>query len=172
MDYKLVRSNRKTLGINVSSNGEITVRAPLFLSDEIIEKEIEKAENWIIKAVERQKNKKNSVMNTDFDEETVKALRIKAAEIVIPLVEKYSKLMKVAPTGVKITSARTRYGSCSGSDSLCFSYRLALFPLEAVEAVVVHELAHIKHKNHGKRFYALVYKTMPDYDDRKRMLKS
>ncbi len=160
------------MGINVSSNGEITVRAPLFLSDEIIEKEIEKAENWIIKAVERQKNKKNSVMNTDFDEETVKALRIKAAEIVIPLVEKYSKLMKVAPTGVKITSARTRYGSCSGSDSLCFSYRLALFPLEAVEAVVVHELAHIKHKNHGKLFYALIYKTMPDYDGRKRMLKS
>ena len=171
MEYKIIRSARKTLGISVSKQGEVIVRAPQFLSDEIIEKEMSKAGNWIKKAVERQKNAKNSIMNSDIDEETAQALKIKTEKIVIPLVEKYSKLMDVSVTWVKITSARTRYGSCSGKNSLCFTYRLALFPQEAIEAVVVHELAHIKHKNHGKRFYALVYKILPDYNERKRLLK-
>lgn len=171
MEYKIVLSDRKTLGINITKQGEIVIRAPRFLSDEIIENEVEKAENWIKKAVERQKNAKNSVMNSEIDPETARALKLKTEKIVIPLVEMYSKVMKVAPIGVKITSARTRYGSCSGKNALCFTYRLALFPIEAVEAVVVHELAHIKHKNHGRRFYALVYKTLPDYDERKKLLK-
>ncbi len=172
MEYKIIRSDRRTLGISVTKQGEVIVRAPKFLSDEIIEKEVTKAENWIKKAVERQKTNVNSVMNTEFAPETAKALKIQTEKIVIPLVEHYAKVMNVTPNGVKITSARTRYGSCSGKNGLCFSFRLALFPLEAVEAVVVHELAHIRHKNHGKRFYALIYKTLPDYDERKRLLKT
>ena len=172
MEYKIIRSNRKTLGITVSKDGTVTVRVPFYLSDEQIKTEVEKAENWIKNAVKKQINRKDSIMNSDFDEEKVKALKEKTAETVIPLIEKYSKLMKVQVNGVKITSARTRYGSCSGKNALCFTYRLALFPQEAIEAVVVHELAHIKHKNHGKRFYACIYKILPDYDERKRMLKS
>ena len=172
MEYKTIRSNRKTLGITVSKDGTVTVRAPFCLSDEQIKIEVKKAENWIKNAVQKQINSKNSIMNSDFDEETVKALKEKAAETVIPLVDKYSKLMNVQVNGVKITSARTRYGSCSGKNSLCFTYRLALFPQEAIEAVVVHELVHIKHKNHSKRFYDCIYKILPDYDERKRMLKS
>ncbi len=171
MNYKIIRSARKTLGISISKSGEILIRAPYGLSEEIILKEVKKAENWITKAIERQNERQNSVMNTDFDKETTEALKLKAEKILIPIIEKYSKLMKVKANGVKITSARTRYGSCSGNNSLCFTFRLALFPVEAIEAVVVHELAHIKHKNHGKNFYNCVYSIMPDYDDRKKLLK-
>ncbi|MBQ6809433.1 MAG: M48 family metallopeptidase [Clostridia bacterium] len=170
IEYEIIRSNRRTLGISVTADGKILVRAPKFLSEEIIVQQVEKSENWIKKALERSKTRKKSPMNTDFDPKTVAALKKKTLKIVIPMVEKFSKLMKVSPTGVKITSAKTRYGSCNGENSICFSFRLSLFPAEAVEAVVVHELAHIKHKNHGKNFYACIYKVLPDYDERKRRL--
>ena len=79
--------------------------------------------------------------------------------------------MGVQPTGVRITSARTRFGSCSGKDSLCFSWRLMQYPEDAVDYVVVHELAHIVHKNHGPYFWALVGQYMPDYKRRRALLR-
>ena len=79
--------------------------------------------------------------------------------------------MQLFPTAVKINFAKTRFGSCSSKNSINFSAFLMLFPLEAVDYVVVHELAHIKYKNHQKEFYALVEKYMPDYKKRMALLK-
>lgn len=98
-------------------------------------------------------------------------LRALAAEELPRRVEYYSDKMGLYPTSVKITSAATRFGSCSGKNSICFSYRLMLYPPEAVDYVVVHELAHIKEKNHSARFYALVERYMPDYREREKLLK-
>ena len=72
---------------------------------------------------------------------------------------------------MKITSARKRFGSCSGKNSLCFSYWLMLYPQEAVDYVIVHELAHIVHKNHSAAFYRLIGQYLPDYRERIKMLK-
>lgn len=79
--------------------------------------------------------------------------------------------MGVHPTGVKITQARKRYGSCSGRDSLCFSCYLMNCPEEAIDLVVVHELCHILEKNHGPRFYALLARYLPDWAERKKLLR-
>ena len=79
--------------------------------------------------------------------------------------------MGVEYSGVKITSAKTRYGSCSAENSICFSYLLMLKPLRAVDYVVVHELAHTVHHNHSRQFYALIEKYMPDYKERIKELK-
>ena len=87
-------------------------------------------------------------------------------------VEYYSVLMNVKPTGIKITSAKKRFGSCSGKNSICFSYYLMLYPKEAVDYVVVHELAHIRHHNHSKDFYNFVSEFMPDYKEREKLLKT
>ena len=171
MNYKIIRSDRRTLGISISKDCEIIVRAPKNLSDKLIEQEIEKARNWIEKAVIKQKQRQTSLMNSEFDEDTIKRMKEETLKVVTPITDKYAKQMKVSPTSIKITAARTRYGSCGGKNSLCFSYLLAQYPIEAIEAVVVHELAHIKHKNHGKRFYAFIYSVMPDYDKRIKLLK-
>ena len=77
----------------------------------------------------------------------------------------------LVPTGVKITTARKRYGSCSGTNSLCFSCFLMNCPEEAVDLVVVHELCHIREKNHGPGFYALLSQYLPDYRERKKLLQ-
>ena len=79
--------------------------------------------------------------------------------------------MGVRPTGIRITAARTRFGSCSAKNRLCFSWRLMDYPDAVIDYVVVHELAHIVHKNHGPRFWELVERYMPDYKRRRAMLR-
>ena len=79
--------------------------------------------------------------------------------------------MGVCPTGMRITGARTRFGSCSGKNSICFSWRLMAYPQEAVDYVVVHELAHILHKNHGPAFYQCIESVLPDWRQRRALLK-
>jgi predicted metal-dependent hydrolase len=72
---------------------------------------------------------------------------------------------------IGITSARTRWGSCSANGSLNFSWRLMMAPMEAVDYVVVHELVHTVFHNHSKRFWNRVEKIMPDYRERRKLLK-
>ncbi|MBS3938644.1 MAG: M48 family metallopeptidase [Peptococcaceae bacterium] len=83
----------------------------------------------------------------------------------------FSKQMGVTPTAVKITSARTRWGSCSGKKSLNFSWRLIMAEGGAVDYVVVHELAHITEMNHSERFWAIVEGMLSDYKKRQQRLK-
>lgn len=82
-----------------------------------------------------------------------------------------SKGWGLAFTGIRITSAQSRWGSCSANNKLNFSYRLALLPLELVEYVVVHELAHTRHHNHGSGFWKVVGEIMPDHALRRKRLK-
>ena len=79
--------------------------------------------------------------------------------------------MGLRPAGVTITSARTRFGSCSAKGRLCFSWRLMQYPPEAIDYVVVHELAHLVHMNHGPEFYALIERYLPDYKARRKLLR-
>ena len=78
--------------------------------------------------------------------------------------------MGVAPAGFKVTTARKRCSCRSAAGRLCFSCFLMSCPEEAVELVVVHELCHIREKNHGPRFYALLERYLPDWRERKKRL--
>ncbi len=72
---------------------------------------------------------------------------------------------------VHISSARTRWGSCSARGTLNFTWRLVMAPLEVIDYVIVHELAHLRVKNHSAAFWAEVAKMMPDYKIRRDWLK-
>ena len=79
--------------------------------------------------------------------------------------------MGVEYGSVKITSAQKRFGSCSGKNNICYSYILMQYPIEAIEYVVVHELAHTVHHDHSRDFYNLIAEYMPDYKQREKLLK-
>ena len=79
--------------------------------------------------------------------------------------------MGLRPAGITITGARTRFGSCSSKRRISFSFRLMQYPCEAIDYVVVHELAHLRHMNHSAQFYALIEQYMPDYKARRALLK-
>lgn len=162
-----MRSKRRTLAIEITANG-VVVRAPMKVSKEEIDLFFKKYEPWVEKRLPKIKEKalKNQTINL-----REKELRLKAKEVIPPMVEKYSKLMGLYPNSVKITSAKTRFGSCSSKKTICFSWRLLAFPEKAIEYVVVHELAHLKYLNHSKNFYRLIENFLPDYKERIQLLK-
>jgi predicted metal-dependent hydrolase len=90
-----------------------------------------------------------------------------AIEKITPLIEHWSKEMNLYPTHVGYRKAKTRWGSCSGKDSISFNYYLLKLPLSSIEYVVVHELAHIQHKNHSSSFWNLVRQHLVDYKVRR-----
>ena len=99
-------------------------------------------------------------------------LRAQAKEYLPKRTEEWAEIMGLYPTGVKITGAKTRFGSCSGTNSICYSWRLMAYPKDAIDYVIVHELAHIAQKNHAARFYALVAQYLPDWKKRRNLLKT
>jgi predicted metal-dependent hydrolase len=84
---------------------------------------------------------------------------------------RFSEQMNVSPSAVKINGAKTRWGSCSASKSLNFSWRLLLADDDVIDYVVVHELAHITEMNHSARFWEVVADVLPDYKERQKCLK-
>ena len=168
IEYVIIRSNRKTLALEVKRGGEVIVRAPLRMTEQKIVEFLNLRYNWLIKAVERQKIRKD---NYDIPPEKILELKQKAEEVLPRRVEYFSKIMNLYPQTVKINLAKTRFGSCSGKNNINFSAFLMMFPIEAIDYVVVHELAHIKYKNHQKEFYDIVKLYMPDYKKRAALLK-
>lgn len=83
----------------------------------------------------------------------------------------YSERLRLSPNGMRITSARSRWGSCSGDNRLAFSWRIIMASLNVIDYILIHELAHIREKNHSKRFWSLVESVMPDYRMRRLWLK-
>lgn len=87
------------------------------------------------------------------------------------LIEKYQKQYGFKVNQVRITSARTRWGSCSGNHNLNFTYRLSMAPLRVIDYVVVHELVHLKHHNHSQAFWDAVAEIKPDFRKERDWLK-
>jgi len=167
--YEIIRSRRRTLALEITRDCRVVVRSPRALSRERIDAFVQQHADWIAVHLERQRLRAETLPPVPTKHE-IDALKRKARDILPPKVAEGSKKMGVSPTGIKITSARTRYGSCSGKNSLCFSCFLMNCPEPAVDLVVVHELCHIRVKNHGPQFYALLGKYLPDYQERKKLL--
>jgi hypothetical protein len=97
--------------------------------------------------------------------------RKQAKSLILERVKYFAKIHQLHYEKITITSARTRWGSCSPKNSISFSWRLIMTPLDVVDYVVVHELAHTVHHNHSKRFWGLVEKILPDYKERRKWLR-
>ena len=166
-EYKTVKSDRRTVAIEIKNDGSVTVRAPRSYTERAIEAFVLSKEKWIMKHLASLPEPSPS-----FSENELEEMRKRTASLIYPRVEYYSALMGLTPTSVKITSAKTRFGSCSSKNALCFSLYLCLYPSEAIDYVVVHELAHIKEMNHSRNFYKVVESVLPDYKERQRMLKN
>jgi predicted metal-dependent hydrolase len=90
-------------------------------------------------------------------------LRERARTAIEREIDKHAAALGVTPAAVTIRDARTRWGSCSRSRRLAFSWRLVLAPPEALETVVVHELAHLRVFGHGPAFWSVVATRRTDH---------
>ena len=168
-NFEIIRSERRTLALEITADAKIVVRAPRRCPKAYIQSFVENHAAWIDSHYEKQLARAQN--RVELSDEDVEALLARANMEIPPLVDYYADIMGLKPSGVKITKARKRFGSCSSKNALCFSYRLMQYPQAAIEYVVVHELAHIAHHNHGSDFYELIKSVMPDYKRRDKLLK-
>lgn len=166
--FELIRSRRRTLGLEIRE-GRVIVRAPLAASADAIRAFVAAHEDWISLHLARDEARRAA--HPEPDEARRAELIRRAQEELPPLVSRYGRIMGLAPARVTITGARTRLGSCSSRGSICFSWRLMDYPADAIEYVVVHELAHMRHMDHGRDFYREIERVLPDYRRRIALLK-
>lgn len=174
MDVKIIRSNRKTVAIQVNSDLSLTVRAPHFASEKDIEEILMKKEAWISKHIEEIKTRKKrfELESTDkFTPEKIKLLADQALKIIPARVEYFAKIIGVTYGNITIRNQKTRWGSCSSKGNLNFNCLLMLAPPEVLDYVVVHELCHRKQMNHSKAFWVEVEKAFPAYKESIKWLK-
>jgi len=101
----------------------------------------------------------------------IKWYKERAEEEITKRVIFYSRKLKLYPRAVRITNARTRYGSCSSNNRLSFSWRIIMAPYPVIDYVIIHELIHIREKNHSKRFWKAITDILPDCRERRAWLK-
>jgi predicted metal-dependent hydrolase len=94
-----------------------------------------------------------------------------AGELIAARAAHWAADLRVAPTAISIRDTRSRWGSCSGSGRLSFSWKLAMAPPAVLDYLVVHELCHLVHHDHSERFWALVASRLPDYERARRWLR-
>ncbi len=94
-----------------------------------------------------------------------------AAKIIAQRCQWYADATGFKPVSIKISEARKRWGSCGSKGTLNFSWRLIMAPMEIIDYVIVHELAHIGQLNHSPAFWRQVSDILPDYKSREKWLK-
>jgi predicted metal-dependent hydrolase len=98
--------------------------------------------------------------------------RESALKLITERVKYYSAITGLEHSKIRISGAKRRWGSCSAKGSLNFSWRLVMAPLAVIDYVVVHELSHLKIKNHSRKFWDLVESYCPDYRAQRKWLRN
>ena len=174
MKVTVIRSNRKTVAIQVNSDLSVTVRAPRSVSEKDIEEILKKKEAWISKHIEKIKEAKErfeAEPTEKLTREKVIALAEEALKVIPERVEYFAKVIGVTYGKITVRNQKTRWGSCSSKGNLNFNCLLMLAPPEVLDYVVVHELCHRKQMNHSKAFWLEVEKVLPNYKEVRKWLK-
>lgn len=219
IEFDLIQSNRKTLGITVKPDSSVYVRSPINKTiDDVLIKVKNKAP-WILKQIEqfdeirpiiyekeyvsgeslyylgrqyrlkvlkvgsknsvkmvngfilvRTENKDSMIVKQLLDKwylELSRKYYEKKVKIILDILTKYEISM---PT-IKIRKMKTRWGSCSRNGNISLNIHLIKAPSHCIEYVIMHEFCHLKYFNHGKDYYLLLNKVMPDWESRKKRLE-
>ena len=159
----VVRSARKTIGLQVCENGDAVLRIPNQLSADALQKFLDSEHAWIWKKVEQmqprmeQRQETGAVPVGELSSDELEKIKKKIES----RVNAYKKVMGVTIGWITIRNQKTRWGSCSSKGNLNFNCLLMLTPPEVLDYVVVHELCHRKQMNHSKAFWAEVGEGVP-----------
>lgn len=195
---RIVQSRRRTIAIHIAPDATLTVRAPLLTPLAYIKKLVAEKKQWIDKKrIQIMKNggpaqpkefidgeeflylgkihkltfgNYKELGRSDRRAKVIEWYKQQALQTITERAHVYSRVTGWKFKSIKITKAESRWGSCGQRGSINFSWRLIMAPLEVIDYVVVHELAHIEERNHSARFWNKVSAILPDYKDRRRWL--
>lgn len=162
-NYTVIRSSRKTLGLQITQAGELIVRAPNRLPQREIDRFLKEKEAWIEKTIAKVQSAKQAGQAAPLTDADIRALADRAVEEIPPRVAAFAAQMQVTYGRITIRNQTGRWGSCSSTGNLNFNCLLMLAPAEVLDYVIVHELCHRKQMNHSPAFWQEVAKVLPDY---------
>lgn len=166
--YRIIRSDRQTIAIQISPEGEVLVRCPRRMREDAIRTFVASKSHWI----ETHLTIKNEAPKLpEFAPEELRALAQQAVKMIPERVAYFAPLVGVPYGRITIRNQRSRWGSCSGKGNLNFNCLLILVPQEVMDYVVVHELCHRIEMNHSLKFWAEVERVLPDYRERQKWLR-
>ena len=166
MEYKVIRSKRKSISIQVDENGAVIVKAPLLAPTFQIERFVKQSSGWIEKTRKKREYQKQAIsgvkkMSPEQFARLKKLARQKAMERISYYAPKLGVSGRVGK--ISIRCQKTRWGSCTREGNISLNCLLALAPSEVFDAIIVHELCHLIEMNHSSRFYSHIYRVFPDY---------
>lgn len=174
MEVNIIKSNRKTVSIQVNPDLSVTLRVPRRATQKDIQKILKEKESWILKHIESMRQK-NAAFETSeqkrLTDDEIHELADRAISYIPERVAYFAKQIGVDYGRITIRNQKTRWGSCSSKGNLNFNCLLMLMPSEVIDYVVVHELCHRKEMNHSKAFWSEVEKVLPDYKAQVKWLK-
>ena len=188
IEYTLKRSARaRRVRIAVSCEGKVIVTIPKITNyglritnensiEKIAEKFVAEKIDWIKKTLVRFSGRpaweQRKYSRRDYLDNKEKARELVLDRLVF-FMSQYNNLEVRPPSWkrVAIRDTRSRWGSCSRQGNLNFSYKIIFLPAHLQDYIIVHELCHLKELNHSKRFWALVARVIPEYNERRRELR-
>ena len=166
--HTLIRSDRKTVSIQITPTGEVILRCPRRMPKKEAEAFLESKRAWV--EAHLAKLSRQPAVQT-LSREEIEVLARQAAADIPERVADHAKAMGLTYGRITIRRQKTRWGSCSVKGNLNFNCLLMLCPEEVREYVVIHELCHRLEMNHSPRFWAEVAKRCPDYARQRKWLK-
>lgn len=100
---------------------------------------------------------------TDINKLLQEFYKRRANKVIKERIKKYQPEFKVKVKEVRIVERQSEWGSCSSDFKLTFHWKLLVYPIDTIDYVVIHEMCHLQHLNHGRSFWRLVGKIQPDY---------
>ncbi len=171
-DFEIIRSNRKTISLEITSTGQVLVRAPKRMSETEIRAFVESKSSWLAKHLQKKEKDVEALKEEGFfTTQEIKRLEALAKQVIPEKVAYYARIMGVTYGSISIRKQKTRWGSCSREGNLNFNCLLMMAPPEVLDYVVVHELSHRLEMNHSARFWTQVEKVLPDYRGPRKWLK-
>ena len=169
---RLTRKRIKNLNLRIHrSGGFVEVSAPTYVRDRDVERFVREKRPWIDAKI-AQVAASPAAVAAEAAPEQVAAWRAVVEACVPALVEAWEPIMGVKAGKLAYRNMPSRWGSCQPSTGrICINVRLALYPPECLEYVVVHELCHLLERGHGSRFKALMDTFMPDWRARRAKLR-
>ena len=158
----VIRSDRRTIALELKHDGTILVRAPRFTDDAKIRAFLAEREGWLRAHLAKQEAEAGEEPER-LTREEIDALFREAAADLPARVRRLAPVVGVTYGSITIRNQKTRWGSCTSGGNLNFNCLLMLASEAARDYVVIHELCHRLEMNHSPRFWAEVARVCPDY---------
>lgn len=166
-----VGGRSRRISLAVRRDGGVIVSVPKARDEAQALAFLRSKSGWILKKLDHIAAHPPAQKPVTRSPQEIKALRHVTRELVLRRLAFFNQIYQLSFKRITVKDQKTRWGSCSKQGNLNFNYRLAVLPLALADYVVVHELCHVQELNHSKRFWDLVAKTLPDYAERRKVLK-